>query len=297
VAGNTTIVGGTNGWQADGTGNVTITADTITGVSGVALTGGATGSPDPSIAVAAGGTLEIDTDTVVNLGPAGKLEMVVTGGESAVLKGAGSVVAGRTNITAGGTATANKWMATSASGGKITISANAIAGTTGDEILTAGDNTAIIAVTAVTTDSANATLTVTKASVDINTAGKVILTGDNTTYSAILKLVGGATPAALVIDSTQGSNVSGMTNAKLIIGDASGAANPAEIKVNNAAATTANIGNVMVMAASATPTVATAVYKLAAGDTETTKDLWIVSATGSSAPTALIKGNEVLDSN
>jgi hypothetical protein len=70
VAGKTTIVGGTNGWQAvaaSGTPTVTIEKDSIAASAALELTAGATGATEPSITVSAGGTLKIGANTSVKV--------------------------------------------------------------------------------------------------------------------------------------------------------------------------------------------------------------------------------------
>jgi hypothetical protein len=84
VAGDTEIVGDTAGWQAVGTGNITIRADTITGAPGVELT--AKGA-NAVITVAAGGTLSLAASTTINLAgddtAAGKIVLKEKGSGSA----------------------------------------------------------------------------------------------------------------------------------------------------------------------------------------------------------------------
>jgi hypothetical protein len=86
VAGGTTIVGGTNGWQAvdDGTDTYTIEANAITAAGAGGAFTAVTGATQPSITVAAGATLNLAADTTIDL----KGTAAAVG--SIVLKGAAS---------------------------------------------------------------------------------------------------------------------------------------------------------------------------------------------------------------
>jgi hypothetical protein len=70
TAAGTEIIGGQYGWKAVGAGTVSIERGKIYAATSV-LTGGATGTPDPSITVLAGQTLIIEDDTTINLAAGG----------------------------------------------------------------------------------------------------------------------------------------------------------------------------------------------------------------------------------
>jgi filamentous hemagglutinin len=236
-----------------------------------------------ALTVEAGATLELTGDLVAT----GDVVLTAASGTGgALLTGAGEITAGATSIIGGAT---NGWQAVG-SASEITITEDTITGSNGAVTLkaTVADATAIIAVTAA---SSGKTLTVTTANIDITVGGKVTLTGGGSAAATLLLKGANTNAAALVIDTSQGTQVTTVTS-KLEIGGPSGSTTPAEIKINGVAIS-ASPTTVVVQAASNDATSVTLVGKLGAGNTVTITDLSIVSA-ATATTTTIAKDDKIL---
>jgi hypothetical protein len=209
VAGKTKIAAGdgTANWAvvgADAADTVIIAADSITGTTsgtGVTLTAGANAAF--VIEVAAGGTLEIDTDTEVNLGAVGTLKLnskTEAEENGAKLTGAGKIVAGATEIVGG----ESGWQAVAtAVDGNVTIAA-----TSAD----ASSITADAATTVLTATGAGATITqLTGGSngLTIAMATTIDLAGDTNAAAGSITLTAGSNPGKLIFGDTTSKVLAG----------------------------------------------------------------------------------------
>jgi hypothetical protein len=275
------------------------TGDITIGSNGkLDITGTASGLvPTGDIIVRAGGELALAGSAVLTLAD-NKLELHgAAGNGGAKLTGAGSVVAGGTTITGG--ATGGEWHSVG-DGTTIEITADNITGTgTGATLTGAANDSATIAVAAVSGSAA--ILTVDLAVIDISAKGTVTLAGnkDNGSKTATLKLKGHGSNAAALFLIAGGTQVATVANpGKLKIGGNNGTDKPAEININGTSITVAPSAVVVLVAETdGIATAATAVHKLGGGASVGSGDLWIVSSDDPTTSTTIVTGDKILSSN
>jgi hypothetical protein len=284
VAGATAISGGTNGWEAVGSGStpsIIISADAI---SGTGTTPALTAVDATSaVTVAAGGTLTL-TGAGITLATS-KGKVTLKGG--AKLQGTGSVAAGDTAITGGNVA--GYWEAVGAATESTAITADTIT-STANAVLTAGGHA-----DAAITVAAEKTLTVTGGLEVVSTSGKVVLTGHATT-PAKLKLalaVLNTSPAGkLIIDRTKNTPVTtvGSTANKLLAGSSS-----ADTDANIAKDASGTVATAADVVLTADNVAITTPAKLAGSVAAGTSDAYIIGP-GASKVTTIVTGNYFLGS-
>jgi hypothetical protein len=145
IAGDTEIIGGTNGWQAVNTSDtesVTITVNTITGTAKVVLTAGATGGAvAPSITVTKSGTLVVAADTAINVTASGSIVLTAATSTSSNDGGTINLSATTAKITGlkGGAAATPILASGDIGNASYTVGTN---GATGDKVMGSGTQSA-----------------------------------------------------------------------------------------------------------------------------------------------------------
>ena len=255
IAGGTTIVPSDNGWEVvesagASPGTITIEADTITASTTTASLTGKTGG-SPTITVAAGHTLTISTDTVVDLGIVGTLTLTGAASDGAQLAGAGEVKVGNASITGGAT---GAWEAV---GDSTSIAFNATAAATGTITgtgttpkLVGTDDTALITLAKGSTNGDAIALTVTNATIDLTAGGGIVFPWVGTTAASLVLKGGTDTLGALKLGTgittnsnahlTSGGHSVEITGTTPVIQGATGDADAAAGLISGGAATPGN---------------------------------------------------------
>jgi hypothetical protein len=317
---STVLIGndaGTGGTLAAGTANGATLTFATTGITqdapaandhGITITGKVAAIPLKSYTVASAsskvGTLTVDTGAVLTL-DAGTLapynsyatglesdwtaKLVLTGAATAngaLLKGAGSVVAGGTTIV-GGT---NGWQAATGSA-NVTIAKDAINVASGGT-LTAQDADAAITVTA-------SRLAVTGEIVLASGKGKLILKGDDTTAGSLL-LKGHASNAGklrVAVDSSTVKVGATVTNSTFLIFAASGMSATTQAYVTAADGTKVTPANLSVNGGNTDASSGTTLSSINAGNEADTKDVLITGQTAEANALTIISGAYVKVTN